>query len=83
MLLRLVEDNERSREHWVQRLMSKGAQLVVLPENFAIFDGGALFGAGENEATTGRLSNALAALGKALWCVDCGRTLLSIQAGFL
>lgn len=66
-----VEDNLKAAEHWVAKAHEQGAQLVVLPENFAIFDGGALFEAGENEATTGRLSNALAAWAKryGVWIV--------------
>lgn len=56
-----VERNLQSAERLVAKAASKGAEWVVLPENFAVFDSAALFDFGEREAQSGYFSQMLAA----------------------
>lgn len=56
-----VERNLQSAEAFVAQAASMGADLIVLPENFAVFDSAALFDFGERETHGGYFSTLLAA----------------------
>lgn len=55
-----IDANLANAERLVAQAGNEGAALVVLPENFAIFDSSALYAAGEQEADTSRFSDMLA-----------------------
>lgn len=55
-----VQQNLATAERLVAQAGEQGAQVVVLPENFAVFDSGALLREGELESTSGKFSSLLA-----------------------
>lgn len=61
-----VEANLQQAEHWVTQAATAGAKLILLPENFALFDSQQLLALACQEAEQQRISSWLSALAKRL-----------------